>query len=164
MTSRAIALENLTPEEFAPFGEVIEAAGPADMIINAGLCERFHDRATFDFAGEGAHAGLSLFRSGARSLPYRFSLMERHPLGSQAFIPMSADPFMVIVAPDRDGTPGTLRAFLTRPGQGVNYFRNIWHGVLAPLTENALFAVVDRIGGGDNLEEHVFATPYVIDR
>lgn len=160
--TRKIALEPLTSKAFAPFGDVLEAAGEPAMIINSGLCGRFHDLARLEFGGEGARAGLSLFRSKARSLPYELDLMERHPLGSQAFLPLSADPFLVIVAPDQGGKPGTPRAFLTRAGQGVNYLRNTWHGVLAPLVEDAVFAVVDRIGKGGNLEEHRFPESYVI--
>jgi len=163
VTGHSIALESLTSWDFASFGEVLEATGNPDMIINAGLCERFQDIATLEFIGEGARAGLSIFRSRAQSLPCRLSHVERHPLGSQAFVPMSVDPFVVVVAPDRAGKPGTPRAFLTRPGQGVNYFRNTWHGTLAPLTDNALFAVVDRIGDGNNLEEYFFAEPYLIN-
>lgn len=84
-------------------------------------------------------------------------LMERHPDGSQAFLPMTQNPFLVVVASDEDGVPGRPVAFETQPGQGVNYHRNVWHGVLAPLHEPGLFAVVDRVGAGPNLEEHRFA-------
>jgi ureidoglycolate lyase len=142
---------------------VLEASGKPDTIINAGLCGRYHDRARLDFAGESARAGISLFRSRARALPYTLDMMERHPLGSQAFVPMSRDPFMVIVAPDAGGEPGTPLAFLTHAGVGVNYHRNTWHGVLTPLVDNALFAVVDRIGGGNNLEEFFFEQPWLVD-
>ena len=162
MSDRRIVLQPLTNEAFAPFGDVLEAAGEPDKIINAGMCGRFHDLAHLDFTGREARAGISLFRSRARSLPYKLDMMERHPLGSQAFMPMSADPFMVIVAPDEAGKPGIPRAFLTSPGQGVNYYRNTWHGVLTPLTDNVLFAVVDRIGEGDNLEEFTFDQPWLI--
>lgn len=162
--SRSIQTQQLTGAAFAPFGEVLEASGTADRIINQGLCGRFHDLATLDFSGDTARAGISLFRSKPRSLPYRLDMMERHPLGSQAFIPMSPDPFLSIVAPDEDGRPGTPLAFITTPGQGVNYYRNIWHGVLTPLTEPGLFAVIDRIGTGENLEEYWFKTPFVIER
>ena len=162
MSDRRIVLQPLTNEAFAPFGDVLEAAGEPDKIINAGMCGRFHDLAHLDFTGKDAHAGIRLFRSRARTLPYELDMMERHPLGSQAFMPMSADPFMVIVAPDEAGQPGMPRAFLTSPGQGVNYYRNTWHGVLTPLTDNALFAVVDRIGEGDNLEEFTFDQPWLI--
>ena len=162
MSNRRIVLQPLTAKAFAPFGDVLEATGEPDKIINAGMCGRFHDLADLDFTGEGARAGISLFRSKARTLPYTLDMLERHPLGSQAFIPMSADPFMVIVAPDDDGRPGTPLAFLTNPGQGVNYHRNIWHGVLTPLIDNALFAVVDRIGAGSNLEEHTIDKPWLI--
>ena len=75
---------------------------------------------------------------------------------------MSEHPFLVIVAPDEAGRPGRPRAFLTAPGQGVNYLRGTWHGVLAPLHEPGLFAVVDRIGDSPNLEEYRFETPWQI--
>ncbi len=159
MTS--IRPEPLTAAAFAPFGDVLEAAGAPDMLINAGLCERFHDRARLDFGPDG-RPGISIFRARPRSLPYSFDLLERHPEGSQAFIPMSEHPFLVIVAPDEAGRPGRPRAFLTAPGQGVNYLRGTWHGVLAPLHEPGLFAVVDRIGDSPNLEEYRFETPWQI--
>ena len=164
MNDRRIVLQELTDQAFSPFGDVLEATGEPDKIINAGLCGRFHDLARLDVAGRESRAGISLFRSRARSLPHTLDMMERHTLGSQAFIPMSNDPFMVIVAPDDAGRPGTPLAFLTRPGQGVNYHRNVWHGVLTPLVDNALFAVVDRIGDGDNLEEFFFERPWQVTR
>ena len=89
-------------------------------------------------------------------------MVERHPLGSQAFLPMSETSFLVIVAPDDEGRPGTPLAFLTRPGEGIQIARNTWHGVLTPLAPPGLFAVIDRIGDGPNLEEHWFDTPYTI--
>lgn len=102
---RTIRPEPLTAEAFAPFGEVLEAEGPPDRIINQGLCGRWHDRAALDF-GPGGRAGISVFRAEPRALPLRLEMVERHPLGSQAFIPMSLDPFLVVVAPDDGGTPG----------------------------------------------------------
>ena len=162
MQARQITLEPLTQEAFQPFGDVLEAVGDPDMIINEGKCGRFHDLARLDYADEGGRAGINIFRSEARPLPYSFQLMERHPLGSQAFMPMSADPFLVIVAPDAGGKPGLPRAFRSTPFQGVNYLRGTWHGVLAPLVDAAEFLVVDRIGGGDNLEEYVFDAPYTV--
>jgi len=144
----------LTADAFASFGDVLNCEGDPDKIINAGLCGRFHDRALVDVAD--GRVGISLFRSELRTLPYQLDLVERHPDGSQAFVPMSMDPFLVIVA-DNDLIP---KAFITAPGEGINFYRNVWHGVLTPLSGPGLFAVVDRIGNGPNLEEHVFATPY----
>lgn len=159
----AIRIQALTHVAFAPFGNVLEAVGEPDAIINQGLCGRFHDLAKNDFLGPDARAGISLFKSEVRTLPYRLDMMERHPLGSQAFLPMSHTPFLTIVAHDDEGKPGTPLAFKTMPGQGVNYHRNTWHGVLTPLSEPGLFAVVDRIGDGKNLEEHWFETPFIIE-
>ncbi|WP_370160880.1 ureidoglycolate lyase [Limimaricola soesokkakensis] len=157
--SGEIRTEPLTRAAFAPFGDVIEAAGAPDKIINAGLCGRHHDLARLDFGSDG-RAGISVFDAKPRALPYTLDLVERHPDGSQAFIPLSLASFLVIVAPDEDGRPGRPRAFVTTPGQAVNLLRNTWHGVLTPLEAPGLFAVVDRIGPGANLEEYRFEVPW----
>jgi ureidoglycolate lyase len=158
--ARTLAAEPLTAEAFAAFGDVIEAAGPS-YPINAGMCDRFHDLARLEFLGDG-RAGISLGYGRPYPLPLSFSLVERHPLGSQAFVPISEDPFLVVVAPDEDDRPGTPRAFLTRPGQGVNHLRNAWHGVLTPLGRAALFLIVDRIGPANNLEEFRYDAPWSV--
>lgn len=157
--SREVKVEPLSEAAFAPFGDVLDASGTPDKIINAGLCGRHHDRAHLDFGPEG-RAGISIFNAEARSLPYELTLLERHPDGSQAFLPMTGNPFLVIVAADENGTPGTPRAFMTAPHQGINFHRGIWHGVLTPLSAPGLFAVVDRIGNTANLEEVSLAPPY----
>ena len=155
-----IQIQPLTAEAFAPFGDVLDTRGAADKIINQGLCGRFHDRATLDFSD--GRPGISLFDAEPRALPLELDMMERHPEGSQSFIPMSEHPFLVIVAPDAGGQPGQPLAFRTAPGQAVNYHRNTWHGVCTPLFAPGLFAVIDRIGPGDNLEEHWFDNPYIV--
>ncbi len=154
---RQIRTEPLTAAAFALYGEVLEATGDF-RLINAGLCRRHHDRADMDFGPEG-RAGISIFKAEPRALPYDFDLIERHPDGSQAFIPMSADPFLVIVSDGPDATP---RAFVTDGAQGINLRRGTWHGVLTPLGGPGLFAVVDRIGESPNLEEHRFAAPWTV--
>ncbi|MEM7525549.1 MAG: ureidoglycolate lyase [Pseudomonadota bacterium] len=150
----------LTAAAFAPFGDVIELRDKPDKLINQGLCGRHHDLAALDVSD--GRAGISLFDATPRSLPLSLDMMERHPDGAQAFLPMTPAPFLVIVAPDDKGAPGAPRAFLSAPGQGVNYHRNTWHGVLTPLHAPGLFAVVDRIGDGPNLEEHWFDRPWTI--
>jgi ureidoglycolate lyase len=151
-----ITTEPLTAAAFAPFGQVLDATGE-HRLINEGMCRRHHDRAALDFAD--GRAGISIFRAEPRALPYRLDLIERHPEGSQAFLPMSADPFLVIVSPGPQATP---RAFLTNGAQGVNLARGTWHGVLTPLAAPGLFAVVDRIGAGLNLEEFRFTEPWTV--
>ena len=150
----------LTAARFAPFGDVLDVQGAPDKIINQGLCDRYHDRAQLDFTD--GRAGISLFSAQARNFPITLDMMERHPDGSQAFLPMHMAPYLVIVAADENGVPGTPAVFITAPGQGVNYHRGTWHGVLTPLHAPGLFAVVDRIGEGANLQEHWFETTYLI--
>lgn len=159
--SRQVLARPITAERFAPFGDVIDCAGDPDKIINQGHCGRYHDRAQLDFGG--ARCGISLFRADPRELPYQLDMMERHPDGSQCFVPMSEHRFLVIVAPDDAGRPGQPQAFVTQPGQAINFHRGTWHGVLTPLHPPGLFAVIDRIGDGPNLEEFFFETPYVVE-
>jgi len=159
--SRQITAQPLTATAFAPFGDVIEVSGAPDKIINQGLCGRYHDRAALDFGPQG-RAGISVFNAQSRALPYVLEMMERHPEGSQAFVPLHEHPFLVIVAADDAGRPGVPRAFVTNGAQGINFLRNTWHGVLTPLANPGLFAVVDRIGGTPNLEEHWFDAAWVV--
>lgn len=154
---RTIRPEPLTAAAFAPFGDVLDATGDFRP-INAGLCHRHHDRARLDF-GDGGRAGISVFNADPRALPYSFDLIERHPDGSQAFLPMSQHPFLVIVATSPADAP---RAFLTSGAQGINLHRGTWHGVLTPLSAPGLFAVVDRIGPTPNLEEHRYAQAWTV--
>ncbi|WP_294223027.1 ureidoglycolate lyase [uncultured Shimia sp.] len=155
-----IAIQPLTSEAFSPFGDVIALKPEADKIINQGMCGRHHDLAAMDFS-EG-RAGISLFNAQPRSLPYTLEMVERHPEGSQAFIPMTEHAFLVIVAKDLGGKPDTPLAFQTQAGQAINFHRNTWHGVLTPLAAPGLFAVVDRIGDDKNLEEFWFDTPHQV--
>lgn len=160
--ARRILAHPLSAAEFAPFGDVIEASGPPSFAFNGGMADRFHDLARVEVVGAEGRLGLSIGRARPYALPLTLDLVERHPLGSQAFVPLSPDPFLVIVAPDEGGKPGIPRAYLTAPGQGVNYLRNVWHGVLTPLGRAASFLIVDRIGPGDNLEEHRFTDPWTV--
>lgn len=159
--TRYVPLEPLTPAAFAPFGDVIEAVGEPSFAFNGGMAGRFHDLTRTE-ALEGGRIGLSIARAQPYTLPLTLDLLERHPLGSQAFVPLGPHPFVAIVAPDEGGRPGRPRAFLTEPGQGVNYLRGAWHGVLTPIACTSDFLIVDRIGGGNNLEEFSFAEPWTI--
>ena len=154
--------EPLTPQAFAPVGDVLQATGTPDRLINNGSCGRWHDIAQLDFGPDG-RAGLNLFKAQPRSLPYVLDLLERHPEGSQAFVPMYETTWLVTVAEDAGGTPVNLRAFLVAPGQGINLHRGTWHGVLTPLAEPGLFAVIDRIGPTANLEEYPLTPHYVVE-
>lgn len=162
MTSTVVLVEVLSREAFMPFGAVIEACGEPSFIINRGRCERFHDLARPELHGDGDRVALSIARSQSVSLPMKLEMMERHPLGSQAFVPMNGARLIITVAEDNNGAPGIPRAFLANGGQGIQYRANTWHGVLAPLEEASDFLIVDRIGSGSNLEEYIFTTPYTI--
>lgn len=157
-----LQVQKMTQEGFAPFGDLIDFDRKGDFFINNGMCERFHALAETEAVGDKARVIISLGRAQAYPLPLKLEMMERHPLGSQAFIPLQPAPFLVIVAPDMDGKPGTPQAFLTSPGQGVNYHRGTWHAVLTPLGESADFIIVDRAGSGENLEEFDLPQPYQV--
>lgn len=160
--SRIIGARPLTRDAFAEFGDVLDTDGANHYPINGGLCERYHDLARVEAEGPYARVLVSIFRAQPRAFPLKLSMVERHPFGSQAFMPLSQAPFLVIVCHDGPEGPGEPHAFLTAPGQGVSYPRNTWHGVLTPIGEEQRFLVVDRGGDGTNLEEHFFEEPWEI--
>ena len=157
---RIVQATAISGEAIAGLAELIDATGAPDKLINRGLCGRYHDRATLDIAGQ---AGISVFKSESFSLPFKLEMMERHPHGSQAFLPMQEGVYLVVLAEDKGGMPDVPRAYIAGAGQGVNIGRNVWHGVLCPLSEPGLFMVVDRVSDGPNLEEYWFEEPYLVE-
>lgn len=160
-----LRIEALCSSAFAPFGDVIEATTAADhYTINAGFAQRFNNLARLDTNGDGGHPVLSVFRARPRALDAAgrlpLALMERHLLGSQAFMPLGGQRFLVVVAPPGDApSPADLRCFLAAPGQGVNCARGTWHHPLLALDAEGDFLVIDRGGPGaaGDCEEVVFA-------
>lgn len=152
----SLSLEPLTKAAFAPFGDVIEASPGAFHHINAGMVERYDDLATIDAQALNGRAGISIMRARPYALPLQAMFLERHPLSSQAFVPMQPTTFIAVVAPRGATVDGaSVRAFVAGPGQGVNYAPGVWHHVLLP-TEACDFVVVDRIGTGPNCDKFVF--------
>ncbi len=159
MTEYTFAPQALTREAFAPFGDVVETRGASHFPINRGAVERFHDLARVDVgdASEGC-AAISVARCMTPTVaPVRVQLVERHMLGSQAFIPLSVDPFLVVVAPLGDTVDvNQLQAFISNGSQGINYASGTWHAPLMAMVADQEFIVVDRVGPGDNCEEWIF--------
>ena len=156
---RQVTPRPLTAEGFARFGDVIEASDRAERIgINYGHTERFNDLARLDVASDGGRAIVSIFRSRPVE-PAVLKIFERHPLGSQAFTPLQARPYLVAVAPAGAFDPAAVEVFLAAPHQGVNYARGVWHHFCLALGGESDFLVIDRAGPGDNLDEVVLAEP-----
>ncbi|MET3601628.1 ureidoglycolate lyase [Martelella mangrovi] len=158
-----LPVEKLTPEAFAPFGTVIAPDPATAKSINGGTTTRFHALARCEALGTDAGVIINIFRGSPRRFPYQVDMMERHPLGSQSFSPLSPRPFLVIVAEDHGGTPAKPRVFLAENGQGVNYRANVWHHPLMALGETSDFLVVDRDGPGNNLEEYIYPALFTIE-
>lgn len=157
MARTVLPIEPLTRAAFQPFGDVIEADGAEHFQINNGTTTRFHDLARVDAEAEGGHVLVNIFRARPLPMPLTVAMMEKHPLGSQAFVPLDAAPFLVVVAPPGDRVaPEDLRAFLTQGRQGVNYARGVWHHPIIALDRETDFLVIDRGGPGDNLAEFFF--------
>lgn len=157
MADIQLTLEPLSREAFAPFGDVIEISDDNTVIpINYGLTERHHDLANVD-VGDDGKVIISLFRTQAATLPFRVEVMERHPLGSQAFIALSGNPYLVVVAPAGEFDPYALRAFIAQAHQGVNYHRGTWHHYCQGLNAGNDFLVVDRGGEEPNCDEVTIA-------
>lgn len=154
MTGQRLTLAPLSREGFAPFGDVIESEGRAHHLINAGSAQRFDDLASVEVMAAGGRPQISLCRAEPVTLPLRLRLMERHPLSSQAFVPLSATPFLVVVAPAGESLElGRLRAFRSNGRQGINYCPGTWHHPLLALERSSDFLIVDRSGEGPNCDE-----------
>lgn len=159
----SLKIEPLTAEAFAPFGNLLDTAAAELRMINGGTTERFHALAMADTETDGGRTILSLFRGQPRAFPYLVDMMERHPLGSQAFFPVTQADWIAVVAPDAGGRPGQPQAFRVPGHVGVQYARNVWHHPLIAVGEKSDFLVMDREGGGSNLEEVSYETSYLID-
>ncbi len=150
--------EPLSAEAFTPYGDVIEASDAAQRFgVNRGDALRYHDLARVDVWAGGGRPIISIFRALPHALPLPLTVMERHPLGSQAFVPLGPHRYLVVVAfagPPPEHTQ--LRCFLAAPGQGVNYARGTWHHPLLALEARSDFLVVDRGGPPlpGNCDEH----------
>ena len=143
----------LTQAAFAPYGEVIAAEEATKTIaINQGYTTRFDDLMKVDVSDQGGRICVSIFRSKPMQ-PVIIKQMERHPLGSQAFIPLQRQPYLVIVAPPGEFRLEAVRAFHASGTQGVNYAKGAWHHFLLALGGESDFLVIDRAGNGDNLNE-----------
>jgi ureidoglycolate lyase len=160
-----IQLQALTAENFVPFGEVISCNGNDFFHINDAHTERYHALVTTEIVGD-AKAGISIFRNiKTTQIPFEVSMLERHPNGSQAFIPMQGQKFLVVVAPSLNADApdlSQLQAFITDGSQGVNYRAGTWHHPLLTLESPSDFAVVDRIGGGHNCDVFQFTESITI--
>jgi len=160
MKTLQLKAKPLTPEAFVAFGDVIQTAGARHFSINAGTIERYHDLAHVDVGVEREGRPLvSIAQSNQpTSLPHSILFVERHPLGSQAFIPLDDTPLIVAVAPPGEEVdPGEIEAFVSDGSQGVNYSKGVWHMPLISLRDGQKFVVVDRGGPGQNCDEFHFA-------
>jgi ureidoglycolate lyase len=152
----------LTKQAFKPFGDVIEVSDDAEKIsINYGLTERYHALTTLDVTEEAGKGIISVFRSSPKACceindkkgQLTIDCMERHPLSSQAFYPLSANAYLVVVAPAGEFDVSKLEVFLAKGNQGVNYHKGTWHHYSLALGETSDFLVVDRQGVGKNCDE-----------
>jgi|TARA_B110000240_G_C13467685_1_gene439495 ureidoglycolate lyase len=145
--------KTLTKENFAPFGDVIEVNDKVKNIsINDGFTQRYHDLAQVDVTEKSGRTLINIFRSTPLEQPVSIKMMERHPLSSQAFIPMGQQPFLVVVAPKGELDVTKIEVFLASSDQGVNYHKGTWHHYCLALHQVSDFIVIDRGGAGDNCD------------
>ena len=151
MTEKIIKPIPITKENFSKFGNMITTEDINPLEINNGYAKRFDNIAKIDTSSQNGETTISIFSALKRSFPMKIDMMEKHPLGSQAFIPMKETTFLTLVAPEGE-KPNIeqIESFIVPKGIGVNYKANVWHFPLIS-TEDMNFLVVDRKGSGDNL-------------
>ncbi|SFC68643.1 ureidoglycolate lyase [Pseudoalteromonas denitrificans] len=154
---KTIVAKPLTATNFAIFGDVIECNEQVEnFTINQGFTRRFHNLADIDVSDNDGKAIISIFRTIPLEQPIRIGMMERHPKGSQAFIPIGNQPYLVVVAPKGELNLSQIQVFIASSDQGVNYHKGTWHHFCLALNEQSDFLVVDRCGEGNNCDEITF--------
>jgi len=154
MTSLIIKPKLISKENFKKFGDMITTSGIKPLEINDGYAKRFDGIANLNTKKGNGESTISIFSALKRSFPMKVDMMEKHPLGSQAFIPMKETVFLAFVAPEGDEPDlNKIESFIIPNGIGVNYNAGVWHFPLIA-TEDMNFLVVDRLGDGDNLVLH----------
>ncbi|MEM6301842.1 MAG: ureidoglycolate lyase [Pseudomonadota bacterium] len=157
---RALELLPLTAVGFAPFGDVIDTAVACERYpINEGRTQRHHALSKLDCEGQDGCTALSVFRATPVDNNFLLQGLERHPLSSQSFIPLSPYPYAVVVAPAGSLQEDAISGFLAQPGQSITYRKGTWHHYLLALRAPSDFVVVDRVGPGENCDEQVLVEP-----
>ena len=148
---KIIIPKTITNENFSKFGDMITTKNIKPLDINNGYAKRYDDIAKINTSKDNGETTISIFSALKRTFPMKIDMMEKHPLGSQAFIPMKETTFIAFVAPNGDKPDlNKIEAFIIPPGIGINYNPGTWHFPLIS-TEDMNFLVVDRKGSGDNL-------------
>jgi len=162
MSERRIRPVPLTAERFAPYGDVIEASRAATTGMNEARFERFDDLCHLD-AGGGRLAVSVVCARVPSALPYRVDFVERHPLGTQAFVPLSPCRMIVMVAPAGESVEADeLVAFESNGRQGINYHRGVWHMPLIAFDAEQRFLLLDRAAGEPNCDIHTLDEPVLL--
>ncbi|MFT7221858.1 MAG: ureidoglycolate lyase [Candidatus Azotimanducaceae bacterium] len=156
---RLIAPKPLSKDLFALYGDVIETEGAEHRQINEGHTTRFHNLAQLNLIDANGQPSINIFRSSPRVPPLTLSLMERHPVSSQAFYPLSGEPYLIVVAPPGELHPEKIEVFLARADQGINYHAGTWHHYSLALNTTSDFLVVDRIADDENCDEVLLDEP-----
>lgn len=155
-----VVAERLTPEAFRAYGDVVNFSGAPDLAVAGGAITCFLDRVKMEFPD--GRPSLSLLIAEPTRLPMSISMMERHPFGSQTFIPMAPTQLIVVVAKNGGNRPKNIRAFLAEPNQVISFHRGTWHAAVSPFPDVGQFAVIDRVGAGTNLEEFRLDQPFTV--
>ena len=162
MIEKIIIPKKITKQNFSSYGDIISTEGITPIDINAGYAKRYDNLANINTSKENGESIVSIFSAIKRTFPMKIDMMEKHPLGSQAFIPMKETTFLVLVAPQGDKPDiNMIKSFIVPPGIGINYKPGIWHFPLIS-TEDTNFLVIDRKGNGENLTIHKFENQEII--
>jgi len=147
---------------FATYGDLISTSDVNPININAGYAKRFDNLANLNTSKDEGQTIVSIFSALKRAFPMTVDMMEKHPLGTQAFIPMKDTTFLAFVAPPGNSPDiNKIQSFIIPPRTGINYKPGIWHFPLIS-TEDTNFIVIDRKGKGENLIIHKFKKEKII--
>jgi ureidoglycolate lyase len=140
-----LIVQPLTPEAYAPYGDVLMVAprGEPGAPANQGTARRYDRLAAIEnLRPATATLNVAAFRCAPRrAWPMDLELLEAHPASTQVFVPMRVARYLVVVARGGATAPdlGTLAAFVAHGAQGVSYRPGVWHHPMIALDDDADF-------------------------
>jgi len=151
------AVEPISAEAFAPFGELV---GPSPAGDRDALTAHWTGVARDRYGSEVAPRTLSL-----PARPPQLGFIEAHPNSPQLSVTFDS-PWILTVVPGivpgtevgRDADVSSARAFLVEPGVGVILRAGLWHGPVTSLGETSVL-VIFREGVVDEWTELDNPTP-----
>ena len=147
-----LEIKKITKKNFLQYGQLISTNDIESKKINKNTTNSFYDLVDIEVFGHDKKIRVNIFKAKKRNFPLKIDMLENHPLGSQAFIPLQKTNFIVVVAPIAPKPDiNLIEAFYLSSEEGVNFKAKVWHFPLIAI-QDSNFLIIDKKVEKNNLE------------